>query len=126
MLAAALLDAAEHILGISEGLYAFTNEQLSPKGVYEAVVTKLEKQIEQPGIIMVDLRGGSCWSAAKMLARDFADLRVVNGVNLPMLTSFITKRKQKTLDELAVQLVVDVHRSVLLEPGATKDTFEKK
>ncbi len=125
-LAGALLNAAERILGSSEGVYAFTNEQLSPKGVYEAIVAQLGEQLDHPGIIMVDLRGGSCWSVAKMLARDYPGLRVVTGVNLPMLTSFITKRRQKTLDELAELLVVDGHRSVLLEPGTPKDTFEKK
>ncbi len=116
-LAAELKNAVECILGPVESLLTFSNDKLSPRTLYDQIVQAMENQTDSPMIIMVDLRGGSCWSVAKLLTKEFPQMRILTGVNLPMLTAFLTKRRQNDLQTLAEIMENDAHRGILLENG---------
>jgi mannose/fructose-specific phosphotransferase system component IIA len=64
---------------------------------------------------MADMRGGNCWAIASLISRNEADYHVVSGVNLPMILSFLTKKDQLTVEELAETIEKDGHRGILLE-----------
>lgn len=114
-LAFELKNAAEKILGPSVHLLPFSNDGINPKSLFEAVREGMAQTKTTEFIVFVDMRGGSCWSVAKMLSRDTAKLKILSGVNLPMVTAFLTKRKQMPLEALAKTLETDAHRGVVLE-----------
>ena len=52
-------------------------------------------------LILADLFGGTPWNASMRLARGRPELRVVSGVNLPMLLEVVLARDGAGLDALA-------------------------
>lgn len=114
-LAFEFVNAVEKILGNTDSLYPFTNENLSPETLYNHLVSFLRKQEGDEVIIMADLRGGSCWTVAKMLSHEFPKIHVISGVNLPMLISFLTKRDTIPPDDLPAILEQDTHRGVRID-----------
>ena len=112
-IASATLEAAETILGKTDNLYALSTAGLSLK----SLITKLEEIItsenwEQGVVIMASLKGGTCWNAAVATARHKPNVEVVSGVNLIMLISFLTKRNQITLSDLAATIYNDAIRGI--------------
>jgi len=93
-LAQALLETAEMIMGSQEYIGAI---------VFEAGqdVSNLQEKIQQmlckmpkndEALILVDLRGGSPYNAAAMVAMTMPKVKVVTGVNLPMLLEILSSR----------------------------------
>ena len=114
-LAAVLVHSAEKIMGHADGLNTFSNHQSSPKVMVEQISEVIVQQQLDAVLIMVDLRGGSCWRVGKMLLHRYPGFRLISGVNLPMMTAYLTKRPQMDIDELAATLETDGHRGIVLE-----------
>lgn len=115
LLAFELVNAVQKILGHTEYVYAFSNDNLAPPVIYQNIVDVIKKSNTDRIIAMVDLRGGSCWTVAKMITREFPQMKVISGVNIPMLISFLTKRDKLPFEELPQVLNVDGHRGILLD-----------
>ena len=115
LLAFELVNAVQKILGHSEFVYAVSNDNLTPKIIYRNIVEIIKKSGAKKIIAMVDLRGGSCWTVAKMLTREYPDTKVISGVNVPMLISFLTKREHFPFEELPEILETDAHRGVAVD-----------
>jgi mannose/fructose-specific phosphotransferase system component IIA len=86
---ASLIDAVASITGSREGLVAVSNQGCG--------LETLRARIGECGdlshcVVFVDLPGGSCYTAAATLRREFPGVAVVAGVNLPMLLDFVTHR----------------------------------
>jgi len=112
-----LIDTANTILGHKEGIYGFSNEKITT----EEAVSQLKTLIQTIGnpeniLFMVDLRGGNCWTIAKILSRSHSGYFVLSGVNLPMIFSFLTKKDQQGVLDLVHTIEKDAHRGILLEP----------
>ncbi len=114
-LAFEMINAANKIFGNAQQLYPFSNDFLSPKVLFEQVQQVVEQHRSQGVIIMVDMRGGSCWAAAKMLSKDSPGVHVISGVNIPMLISFLSKRERVSVQELPEVLEADGHRGICLD-----------
>ncbi len=115
-LAFELVEAAYKILGHKDDVYPFSNEKFTT----EEVVHKISSLIESKGqpenvVLMVDLRGGNCWTVARLLARSHPGYYVLSGVNMPMLLSFFTKRDQLNIFQLVQTMENDAHRGIALE-----------
>ena len=115
LLAFELVNAVQKILGHTEYVYAFSNDNLAPQIIYENIIDVIKKNNANKIIAMVDLRGGSCWTVAKMITREFPQMKVISGVNVPMLISFLTKRDKLSFEELPEVLNTDAHRGILLD-----------
>lgn len=116
----ALIEAVRGIMGLDEGLHALSVTDMSITEIasrLKALVSGPEER--QDGvIIMASLRGGSCWNVAVSIANEHDQIRVVAGVNLPMVLSFITKRQELTLEALAETVEQDARKGIcLLAPG---------
>lgn len=89
-LAAALVQAAEAISGVTGALRPVSNADCD-RGRLEA---RLAEAIGgDPAIIFVDLPSGSCHFAALSRFRQDPRIRVVTGVNLAMLVDFVFHRQ---------------------------------
>lgn len=85
----ALVDEAERISGQRGVLVAVTNEHGDKAEIEHRVADAIAGQ---PSVIFVDMPCGSCFFAAMHEARGHQDVRVVTGVNLPMLVDFLHNR----------------------------------
>ncbi len=116
-LAFELVNTVDAIIGHHTELYPFSNEKISP----EQLLKELENFVQYKGnprevVVMVDLLGGSCWTAARMLCRNHPTYRLLSGVNLPMLFSFLTKKDILPYDEFVQILEKDARRGIASAP----------
>ncbi|OQX95485.1 hypothetical protein B6I21_05200 [candidate division KSB1 bacterium 4572_119] len=101
-IASAAIEAAETILGETKNIHPVTTTNSSLKSVIQELEDIISRNNRDQGlIIMVSLKGGTCWNSAVSVARQHKNVEVVSGVNLPMIISFLTKRDVLPLGELA-------------------------
>jgi mannose/fructose-specific phosphotransferase system component IIA len=101
-MARALIKAAETILGKTTLLHGFSSTDMSTEQI-AGLAGKIIESDDWPEntLIMVSLKGGSCWRAALTIRSEQQNVAIVAGINLSMLLSFITKRANHPLEELA-------------------------
>ena len=110
---AALIDAAASILGEIDNISALSTANLSFLDINAKLNQVIATQNKKCGtIVMVSLKGGSCWNSALALARQLPKIEVVSGVNLTMLISFLSKRDRFSLSELATIVKEDGIRGI--------------
>ncbi|MFC1606896.1 PTS sugar transporter subunit IIA [Candidatus Latescibacterota bacterium] len=109
----AVLQAIQAISGSTEDIYTISNIGLSTDDIIDKIRSICQPECQDGLLIFVDLFGGSCWRAAKKAA--VPNSRIVTGLNLPMLLSFVSKRSEMLLDELADIMDVDGKRGIRLE-----------
>ncbi|MEO6056622.1 MAG: hypothetical protein ABI860_08900 [Gemmatimonadales bacterium] len=85
-LAAALIDAAEQISGVTGALAAVSNTGCDRGTLEERVVAAVG---QGPAVVFVDLSSGSCLFAVLNRLKANAAAKVVTGVNLAMLVDFV-------------------------------------
>ncbi len=105
----AMIEAVRGIVGIDEGLHALSVTNMSVDEITQrlrAIVNGPEEK-QEGAIIMASLKGGSCWNVAVAVAKDHPKVKVLSGVNLPMVLSFVMKRESMTIDELICELEND-------------------
>ena len=101
-LGSAFIDAANSIMGRSEGLFPLSVTDMS----IQEIESRLRSIVNEPRedvdgiIIMACLRGGSSWNVSAAVTKDLPHVRLVAGLNLAMLLTFMLKRESLQLDEL--------------------------
>jgi len=106
-----LLNAAERVYGTFTHCHAFSNSGKAPAALreeLEAVVDAAEDEV----LVFVDFMGGSCSHACLQLALNHGNVRLVGGVNLPMLLAFLNKREELSLDRLVEAVLERGHNSI--------------
>ena len=111
-MSAGLMEAVESICGPVSDIRILSNEGLSTRDLSDKI-HECAAGMNTPVLIFVDIYGGSCWRAAKM-AR-VQDSRILSGVNLPMLLSFVNKRDSVAHEDLPAVLTEDGKRGIILE-----------
>ena len=109
-LAEALLATARSVYGEFDGCHAVSNQSKSP----EALSRELDAIVSGRGnyLMMVDYFGGSTCHACLSIARNHSNVRLVSGVNLPMLLAFLYRRDEVTFEELPRELTERGHGSI--------------
>lgn len=97
-LAAALVLEVERISGQAGVLTAVSNNDCGRDEIDQRVA---EAAKDGPTVIFVDMPCGSCFFAAMRQTRERSDVRVVTGVNLPMLLDFVHHRSLPPADGAA-------------------------
>ena len=95
----AYLDALGGIFGSFEELHVLSNTGLSAEALEAAISARLDIFGEK-GLILTDYFGGSCATACLSAMRSRKGLRLVSGVNLPMLIYYMTHRKEMDMDAI--------------------------
>jgi len=99
LLGAELLRCVEALLGPQDGVQVISNKGQDLEGLCKLVVSRIPAG--EDAILFVDFCGGSPYVACRRACESPRRLAIISGVNLPMLTSFFTKRATKDFDELA-------------------------
>ncbi|MFO7654379.1 MAG: hypothetical protein R6X25_11225 [Candidatus Krumholzibacteriia bacterium] len=110
-----LVEVVELLLGPTDGLVHLSNRGLSGEQFAASVAAWLEQE-EGPSLLLVDDRGGSCATAARIAGRRRRDVRIVCGVNLAMLLAYTTWRESQELPDL-VRRLVNAGRDAIVEVG---------
>lgn len=97
-LAAALVGEVERISGELGVLAPVSNSECGPEDIERRL---LEATGDGPTVLFVDMPCGSCFFAAMRTARNHPNIRVVTGVNLPMLLDFVSHRTLPPADGAA-------------------------
>lgn len=99
-LADELVRTAALIVGVQEELHAISGSDLCDEHVIERIRRILGERERPAAIVFVDYFGGSCCINSVRAVEGIPGVKVVSGVNLPMLLAFATKRDAATLEEL--------------------------
>ncbi len=112
-IATAIAKAAGSILGKVDKIVTVSTSGFSLNGLVEKLEELIiAEKLDQGIIFMTSLKGGTCWNAAVAIARKFDRVEIVSGVNLNMFISFVTKRSQFDLSELADIIMRDAIRGI--------------
>ena len=111
-LAAALRSAAASIAGDASQIEIVSNDGLSSESLLRDVRAALERAGGDGCVIFTDLSGSSCATASLSVLRESPQVRVVTGVNLPMLVDFLLRRSDLDLDALVTRLLQRGHASI--------------
>jgi mannose/fructose-specific phosphotransferase system component IIA len=119
----ALAGAAVAITGPMPGLETLSNEGLSRDALVHAVGERLAAFGPRGGLVFADVVGGSCAQAARLAAARGAPgpVRVLCGVNLPMVLDYLHNRTRLEPAALADHVLLRGRASVtLLETPAAE------
>ena len=104
-LAQEFIATAQKIYGNVKGVYAVSNDEHTPQTLASEIDTIIEAAgLDDAFIIMVDFLGGSCGHATLSVERRRRNVRIVSGVNLPMLLAFLNKRADVSFERLPAEL----------------------
>ena len=104
-LAQALQEAAVKITGDASQIATISNDGLSADQIIAQVRAALDRATGDGTIVFVDLSGGSCATSSLQALRDRPGVRVLTGVNLPMLIDFVLRRADLGLDAMVARLL---------------------
>jgi mannose/fructose-specific phosphotransferase system component IIA len=104
-LARALRAAAASIAGDIARVEVVSNDGLTAEALLAEVRAALDRVGGEAGtVVFADLSGGSCATACQ-LALAGEHVRLVTGVNLPMLVDFVLRRGDLELDAMVARLL---------------------
>ena len=104
-LAEAFRVAAARVAGDDSRIETVSNEGLSPEQLSSQVLEAVERLQGDECIVFVDFRGGSCANACVAALQRFPNVRVISGVNLPMIVDFVLRRGDQELDAMVERLL---------------------
>lgn len=111
-LATELVRTIELIVGRVESLHPISGSDLSDEDVVDSIKGIISKYSGEGVLIFVDYFGGSCCTNALKAAHGLKDVKVISGVNLPVLLDFVTKRNRYEINELIEHIVLRGRESV--------------
>jgi PTS system mannose-specific IIA component len=100
-----LLKTVRLIVGEIHDCYALSGSDLGDEKVIESIHDILKAHHAGRAVIFVDYFGGSCGASCVRATRYLDDVKVISGVNLPMLLDFVTKQGIMGLDEIVDHLI---------------------
>ena len=110
-----LIEAAEGIVGVQhEGLKNIPiSQRMSLKNVQSAIETAIAEMRSEDGLILlIDMPGGTPMNVALPLVKDIPKSAVICGVNINMLTSAFTYRKNLAFDGLVGKILIDGRKAI--------------
>ena len=100
----ALIAAAATVYGEVSDVRVLSNEGLSKAGIEEGIAAAITGW-RHGGLVLTDFWGGSCHTCALAAARGNGEIRLITGVNLPMLIDYLHNRGLYSVDELAERML---------------------
>lgn len=104
-LAEELVRTTELVVGPQVDLHAISGSELCDDDVIGGIRSLVGGRGERPAIVFVDYFGGSCCINSVRAVSGERGIKVISGVNLPILLSFATKRGALPYEELVDHLV---------------------
>lgn len=103
-LAEELLATVKMIVGETHDCYAMSGSELCDEDV-AARINDLIAGGGRRAVVFVDYFGGSCSASTMRATRELPGVRVISGVNLPILLDFVNKQDSYGLEEIVDHLL---------------------
>ena len=100
-----LLRTVSLIVGDIHNCYALSGSDLGDDKVINSIREILDRNNVSNTVVFVDYFGGSCGASCVKATRDLKGVKVISGVNLPILLDFVTKQGTMGLDEIVDHLI---------------------
>lgn len=113
-LADGFMNNMQELFGDTSRLRAFTNQNKNVNELQNEIEQELERDQTLRPIFFVDLRGGSCWRVAKLLAKDRNERFVLSGVNTAMLVQFLTKAADYDNEKDLCDMIIEKSKLAIL------------
>ncbi|HUV35918.1 MAG TPA: hypothetical protein VMX58_03155 [Patescibacteria group bacterium] len=104
-LAEELLRTAELIIGTVKDCYAISGSDLCDEELVQRIRHIIVDSGRAHAVIFVDYFGGSCCINSARAIDGIRGVKVVSGVNLPLLLDFLTKQGKMGFEEMVRHLV---------------------
>lgn len=104
-LADELLRTVRMIVGEVHDCHAMSGSDLCSEEVTGGIRELLAGGSDLQAVVFVDFFGGSCSATCVRAVRDLERVKVISGVNLPMLLDFVTKQRRYGLEEIVAHLL---------------------
>lgn len=104
-LAEELLRTAELIIGTVENCYAISGSDLCDDELIQRIRRIIIDSKYRHAVIFVDYFGGSCCINSARAIDGISGVKLVSGVNLPLLLDFLTKQGKMGFEEMVRHLV---------------------
>lgn len=117
-MAVCLQKAIEKILGKQKNIFSYTNLVDTLPVLAEKIEKDIKNITPDYPVCFVDLAGGSCWSLANMIKKNYPALTVISGVNMPMLVSYFSNLNELDFDALITKIINDGSRGIVLAKGS--------
>ena len=113
-LAVELCHTTELIVGKLTGCHAISGSDLCDEEVIGRIKEIIDLEQSSRAIVFVDYFGGSCCINTIRAVRGLKGVKVISGVNLPILLDFITKRDAFDFEKMVDHLINRGKESVRL------------
>jgi mannose PTS system EIIA component len=113
-LAEELIRTAELIVGKLEDVHAISGSDLCSDSIIETIRKIISGSAGRKVVVFVDYFGGSCSINSMRAVEGMEDVKVISGVNLPLLLDFATKRESMGFDTMVEHIVRRGKESVKL------------
>jgi PTS system mannose-specific IIA component len=107
-----LLKTVSLIVGELHDCYSLSGSDLGDEQVIKAIHKILDASNTERAVIFVDYFGGSCGHSCVKATRGLKGVKVISGVNLPILLDFVTKQSMMGFDEIVDHLIQRGRESV--------------
>jgi PTS system mannose-specific IIA component len=104
-LADELIRTAELIIGAQEELYAVSGADLCDEHVIDRIRGIIDRRGNANAIVFIDYFGGSCCINSVRAVEGEKGIKVISGVNLPVLLAFATKRDTMPFEEMVDHII---------------------
>ena len=100
-----LLRTVGLIVGEIHDCYALSGSDLGDESVVSSIREILDRNKANRAVVFVDYFGGSCGASCVKATRGLEGVKIISGVNLPILLDFVTKKGIMGLDEIVEHLI---------------------
>jgi len=107
-----LLRTVRLIVGDVHDCYALSGSDLGDEKTIESIREILDAKKVKNAVVFVDYFGGSCGASCVRATRGLAGVKIISGVNLPILLDFVTKQGMMGFDEIVDHLIKRGQESV--------------
>ena len=104
-LAEELVRTIEGILGKVEDFYSVCSEDYCDSVIVDKIKDIMKKYKKENIVLFVDYSGGSCFMNCARATEGIEGVKVISGVNLPVLLDFVTKKGVLNYKEMTDHLV---------------------
>ncbi len=113
-LAAELVNTVELVVGKQSELFSLSGSDAGQEALVREIRKLIDERGRKPVILFVDYFGGSCCINCVRAAAGDRSVKILSGVNLPVLLSFVTKRDSMDFDQLVDHLIRRGRESIRL------------
>ena len=113
-LAGELHHTTELIVGKLQDCYPLSGSDFSDEEVISRIQGIIDRTKAENAVVFVDYFGGSCCINSVRAVHELKNVKVISGVNLPMLLDFATKRDSMGFQEMIDHLLRRGRESVKL------------